>query len=182
MPEPMLMADVEIITDGGRRRRWSAAEKLRSVEETLEDHASIPIRTNLDLNGDGDMVDAGEASNGNFNVRPALTPLPARDGLVDGTAGADVIGAGYTDGNGDKIDAGDNTGAAGGVVNSNDDVVRGFGRADSIASGDGNDTVFAGDGANTSWWCRKRCHLRFRRYGRRHGRWRSRQPDRRTGR
>lgn len=39
MPEHMLMANVEIITDGGRRRRWSAAEKLRIVEETLEDHA-----------------------------------------------------------------------------------------------------------------------------------------------
>lgn len=43
MPDDMLMANVEIITDGGRRRRWSAAEKLRIVEETLEDHASISI-------------------------------------------------------------------------------------------------------------------------------------------
>jgi transposase len=32
-----------IITDGGRRRRWSASEKLRTVEETLEDGASIPV-------------------------------------------------------------------------------------------------------------------------------------------
>ncbi|PWE33826.1 hypothetical protein DDZ14_03970 [Maritimibacter sp. 55A14] len=30
----MLMSEVEIITDGGRRRRWSSAEKLRIVEET----------------------------------------------------------------------------------------------------------------------------------------------------
>ena len=29
----MLMSEIEIITDGGRRRRWSAAEKLRIVEE-----------------------------------------------------------------------------------------------------------------------------------------------------
>lgn len=43
MPEDMLMAKVEIITDGCRRRRWSAAEKLRIVEETLEDPASISI-------------------------------------------------------------------------------------------------------------------------------------------
>lgn len=43
MPKDMLMANVEIITDGGRRRRWTAAEKLRIVEETLEDHASISI-------------------------------------------------------------------------------------------------------------------------------------------
>ena len=37
----MLMSEIEIITDGGRRRRWSAAEKLRIVEETLQGHDSI---------------------------------------------------------------------------------------------------------------------------------------------
>ncbi len=36
------MSDVEIITDGGRRR-WSAAEKLRIVEETLDERASILV-------------------------------------------------------------------------------------------------------------------------------------------
>lgn len=35
------MSEVEIITDGGRRRRWPAAEKLRIVEETLYDGESI---------------------------------------------------------------------------------------------------------------------------------------------
>jgi len=30
----VLMSEIEIITDGGRRRRWSAADKLRIVEET----------------------------------------------------------------------------------------------------------------------------------------------------
>ena len=43
MPEHVLMSEIEIITDGGRRRRWSAAEKLRIVEETLEDRTSIPV-------------------------------------------------------------------------------------------------------------------------------------------
>lgn len=37
----MLMSEIEIITNGGRRRRWSAAEKLRIVEETLYDGESI---------------------------------------------------------------------------------------------------------------------------------------------
>ena len=37
------MSDVEIITDGGRRRRWSAAEKLRIIEETLDGRASISV-------------------------------------------------------------------------------------------------------------------------------------------
>ena len=43
MPEHVLMSDIEIITDGGRRRRWSAAEKLRIVGETLDDRASISV-------------------------------------------------------------------------------------------------------------------------------------------
>ncbi|KGJ07225.1 transposase [Paracoccus sphaerophysae] len=37
------MSEIEIITDGGRRRRWSAAEKLRIVEETLDERASISV-------------------------------------------------------------------------------------------------------------------------------------------
>ena len=43
MPELVLMSEIKIITDGGRRRRWPAAEKLRIVEETLEDGASISV-------------------------------------------------------------------------------------------------------------------------------------------
>ena len=35
------MSEVEIITDGGRRRRWSAAEKLRIVEGIMYDGESI---------------------------------------------------------------------------------------------------------------------------------------------
>lgn len=37
------MSEIEIITDGGRRRRWSAAEKIRIVEETLDEGASISV-------------------------------------------------------------------------------------------------------------------------------------------
>ena len=43
MPEHVLMSEIEIITDGGRRRRWTAAEKLRIVEEELDDRASISV-------------------------------------------------------------------------------------------------------------------------------------------
>ena len=35
------MSEIAIITDGGRRRRWSAADKLRVVEETMYDGESI---------------------------------------------------------------------------------------------------------------------------------------------
>jgi transposase len=37
------MSEIEIITDGGRRRRWSASEKMRIVEETLEEGTSISV-------------------------------------------------------------------------------------------------------------------------------------------
>uniref|UniRef100_UPI0036F28EDC transposase n=1 Tax=Nitratireductor aquimarinus TaxID=889300 RepID=UPI0036F28EDC len=43
MPKHVLMSDDEIITDGGRRRRWTSSEKLRIVEETLEENASISV-------------------------------------------------------------------------------------------------------------------------------------------
>ncbi len=43
MPEHVLTPEVEIITDGGRRRRWAAAEKLRIVEETLDARSSISV-------------------------------------------------------------------------------------------------------------------------------------------
>lgn len=33
---------MEIISDGGRTRRWSATEKLRIVEETHYDSDSLP--------------------------------------------------------------------------------------------------------------------------------------------
>jgi transposase len=37
------MSEIEIISDGGRRRRWSSAEKLRIVEETLDGRESISV-------------------------------------------------------------------------------------------------------------------------------------------
>lgn len=43
MPEHVLMSDIEIITDGGCRRHWSSAEKLRIIEETLEGRESISV-------------------------------------------------------------------------------------------------------------------------------------------
>ena len=43
MPEHVLTPEVEIVTDGGRRRRWTAAEKLRIVEQTLDGTTSISV-------------------------------------------------------------------------------------------------------------------------------------------
>ena len=43
MPENVLMSEIEFITDGGRRRRWSASEKMRTVEGTREEGTSISV-------------------------------------------------------------------------------------------------------------------------------------------
>ena len=43
MPEHVLMSEIGIITDGGHRRCWTAAEKLPIVEETRDDRASISV-------------------------------------------------------------------------------------------------------------------------------------------
>jgi transposase-like protein len=37
MPEHVRIPEIELIAEGGCRRRWTAAEKLRIVEETLDD-------------------------------------------------------------------------------------------------------------------------------------------------
>jgi Ca2+-binding RTX toxin-like protein len=69
-----------------------------------------------------------------------------RDGLVTGTSGADTIGAGYADAQGDLIDG--NDAILVGEVGDDDRVFGGAG-ADSIASGAGNDEVFGGTEGDT---------------------------------
>ena len=70
--------------------------------------------------------------------------IPFTDGTVEGTAGADTIGAGYLgDPDGDLVDAGDahlpgDTG--------DDDLIYAYGGDDSVHAGAGNDEVYGGDG------------------------------------
>ena len=69
--------------------------------------------------------------------------LGVADGVVDGTSGADVIGAGYVDVDGDAVDGGDGSGAAG-----NEDVISGHGGDDTISAGAEDDLVYGGAGAD----------------------------------
>lgn len=82
-----------------------------------------------------------------------LASPPPPDGIVEGTAGADLINTAYLgDPEGDRVDSGDNTAAgvaAGGVAGSDDDLIQGFGGNDTIQAGNGNDTIYAGDGADS---------------------------------
>ena len=71
MPEHVLVSEFEIITDGGRRRRWSTAEKLRIVEETLDEGASISVIARR--NGAADRLGATTAALG--SLRYGQKPL-----------------------------------------------------------------------------------------------------------
>ncbi len=66
-----------------------------------------------------------------------------KDGLIWGTSGNDSIGAGYVDGNGDIIDAGDAVYAGAGP--DDDDIFANEGN-DTVQAGAGNDNVYGGDG------------------------------------
>ncbi len=68
-----------------------------------------------------------------------------RDGIVDGTSGADAIGAGFVDAGGDAID-GDDAILPGEAVN--DDIVQAGGGDDTVFSGLGDDKIFGGLGAD----------------------------------
>ncbi|TNF21055.1 MAG: hypothetical protein EP318_08340 [Rhodobacteraceae bacterium] len=72
---------------------------------------------------------------------PAYSAGP---GVVDGTAGDDIIDAGYSDGEGDAVDDGVGAGAGG-----NGDTIDAGAGDDSISSGLEADLVDAGDGADT---------------------------------
>ncbi|SFC68507.1 Ca2+-binding protein, RTX toxin-related [Pseudooceanicola nitratireducens] len=76
------------------------------------------------------------------------TPTPAPDGYVEGTNGADTIGAGYTDSDGDKIDS--NDALLPGEMGDDDIVIAGDG-ADVVHSGQGNDEVYGGGAGDTAY-------------------------------
>ncbi len=67
------------------------------------------------------------------------------DGVVDGTSGDDTIKAGYSDANGDQVDAGANSI----VGNDGADYIEAAGGDDTVAGGLGNDTIY-GDMADGS--------------------------------
>ena len=80
------------------------------------------------------------------NLKIAKAPPVEADGVVEGTAGNDVIDASYDgDPEGDRIDAGDGTK---GTVGDQDVVDAGAGD-DTIKSGAAEDTIYAGSGADS---------------------------------
>ena len=109
--------------------------------------------TDIELPGSGNAAALSNYENADFGSGdPAGTTdftfasgTPVDAGPVEGTAGADVIDAGYAgDPDGDVVDGGDGTGASG-----NEDTIFGYGGDDTIAAGAEDDLVFGGTGADS---------------------------------
>ena len=86
----------------------------------------------------------------NGETLAASGPVNLLDGTVEGTAGDDVIDAGYDgDPEGDRIDSADNVDCKAPVDQQNDDLVFAFAGNDVVMAGDGADEVYGGDGDDT---------------------------------
>ncbi|WP_268968520.1 Hint domain-containing protein [Palleronia pontilimi] len=87
----------------------------------------------------------------NQSVDGSSIVAPAQlDGIVEGTAGDDVIDAAYTgDPEGDRIDSGDAIGGVFGADGSDDDLVLAGAGNDLVDAGTGNDKVLGGAGNDT---------------------------------
>ncbi|MGR3541319.1 MAG: Hint domain-containing protein [Hasllibacter sp.] len=104
-----------------------------NAQFTKSFHVDGAFRMEVKLSGSG-AID---------NLKIAKAPPTELDGIVSGTAGDDVIDAGYDgDPEGDRIDAGDGTR---GTVGDQDVVDAGAGD-DTIRSGAAEDTIYAGEG------------------------------------
>lgn len=95
------------------------------------------------FNGENGVVTFNDGGTLNFynieNVVADNNPVSAPDQKVDGTAGDDVMGVGFTDVQGDIIDGAD------GIA----DSIFGYDGNDSVQAGDGSDTVYGGAGDDT---------------------------------
>ena len=100
-------------------------------------------------NGTVTFIDVNGAPTGSMTFKNIENVLkdPQRDGIVDGTAGNDVIDAAYTgDPQGDRID---NSDAILPGQAPQDDIVKAYGGDDLVKSGLGNDDVYGGTGNDT---------------------------------
>jgi hypothetical protein len=128
--------------------------------ETITLGTGEQITLNLDgtltITSDGDITTSlltytiengdGTTDIGYLTIDTVAAPPP--DGIVDGTASGELIGAGYLgDPDGDLIDAGDATGVMG--TSGDDDVIQGWGGDDTVFAGGGNDIVYGGEGADS---------------------------------
>ena len=137
-------------------------------------HAGDVVVTDTNGDGSGDailtfpggesltLVGVSAASVSDIDTLVAMGIPDARDFIVEGTAGADLIDTGYIgDPEGDRVDSLDNgagtnddvidagTGNDTVLAGLGDDLVYGWTGDDSLSGDDGNDTLFGQDGNDT---------------------------------
>jgi Ca2+-binding RTX toxin-like protein len=132
--------------------------QINGVDITVGETVTLPTGQDVTLNADGtitvtSLTEGSDVftyevtdTSGNTDiglVTLTTTTAPAQDGIVEGTAGDDVIDATYMgDPDGDLIDAGDALGV-GGTTGDGDYIIAGAGN-DSIVGGSGDDVIYAG--------------------------------------
>jgi Ca2+-binding RTX toxin-like protein len=104
---------------------------LEQIDARTADNGQLTV--NIDTPGAAFMTIQLAGSGAVDNLK--FTPVAQLDGVVNGTAGGDLIDTAYVDAQGDRIDANDALGVEGTT-----------GDEDLVLAGGGNDTVYAGAG------------------------------------
>ncbi|QDC09586.1 tandem-95 repeat protein [Oceanicola sp. D3] len=113
---------------------------------TVVDNGDGTVTFTPDGTVDGDVTFEYTVSDGNGGFDTATVTLTLKDGIVEGTSGADVIDTSYTgDPEGDVVDGGDNI--FGG--NPDDDIIHAGAGDDIVIAGEGDDEVDGGEGNDT---------------------------------
>ncbi|SFR48576.1 cadherin-like domain-containing protein [Litoreibacter janthinus] len=133
------------VEEGGTVRLYNEAGQLIKTIQIpcTSNNGQVTVNVNTDgvARMEVELCGSGAIDNICYVTPEAADEL---DGIVEGSAGADVIDAGYDgDPEGDMIDANDEILPGEGP---NDDIVDAFGGDDDIKSGEGNDEVYAGSG------------------------------------
>ena len=111
---------------------------LKDTGINVQDQLYLEGLQNFTDNGDGTYTGTYYGTDSELytvQIQPqnaAVTPYYAPDGIITGEEGAETIGVGYTDLQGDEIDGADG----------DDDVIIGGGGRDTINAGAGNDTIY----------------------------------------
>lgn len=151
-----LLANDRDASDGGL-----TITKINGVAVTAGQTVTLATGETVTLNADGTVTILADADIGSNNFTYEVTDIEgntdtgyvtvktvsatAKDGIVQGSSGGDVIDTAYTgDPDGDRIDANDALGI-GGTTGDGDYVLAGAGN-DTVSAGAGNDVIYAGTG------------------------------------
>ena len=134
---------VENLSDG---TSYTASSDVTGLTFDLTDNDDESLTFGAQESDDGDYANNFDGKIDYVAILDAPVLIPQGDGIVEGTAGDDLIDIAYTgDPEGDLIDAGDAILPGEGP---DDDIVDARGGDDTILAGAGDDTVYAGSGSD----------------------------------